>query len=339
MSNKEYFHDWNQGGILGDPFNIYAPVYGTATAPVFDRSKTLRERGARYYNGYNGFYAQDELGFFDNKLRLTLAGRQTTLKTGDTYNGDYKRSKFTPRVGLSFSVNKNTSLYFLNDQSFMENFGTDWQKKSFDPITGNNVEGGIKKDWLNGKWNSSVSVYQITRNNVLTADLSHPNPAGGYFNRQSGQQKTKGLEVDIHGKLVRGLDVIINYAFTDAKTTKDSKAENVGVQVPGSSRHVQNSWLNYRVDRGGLTGLGLSVGYQYQVKRSSWYVFDGSSKSLPDYFRMDGSISYQKEKMGFNLVVNNLLNRYLYSGGPYGDFYYWQAEPGTNARFSVSYKF
>jgi iron complex outermembrane receptor protein len=339
MSNKDYYHDWNQGGKLGEPFNIYAPVYGIATAPVFDRSRSLRERGERYYNAYSGFYAQDELGFFDNKLRLTLAGRHTTLKTGDTFNGDYTRSRFTPRAGLSFSMDKNTSVYLLNDQSFMENFGTDWQHKSFDPITGNNIEGGIKKDWLNGKWNSSLSVYQITRNNVLTADLSHPNPAGGYYNRQSGQQKTKGVEVDVHGQLVDGLDVIINYAFTDAKTTKDSKAENVGVQVPGSSRHVQNTWLNYRVDGGALAGLGISVGYQYQVKRSSWYVFDGTSKSLPDYFRMDGSLSYQKEKMGFNLVVNNLLNKYLYSGGPYNDFYYWQAEPGTNARFSVSYRF
>lgn len=339
MSNKEYYHDWNQGGKLGTPFNIYAPVYGNAVGPVFDRSKNIRERGERYYNAYTGFYAQDELGFFDNKLRVTLAGRYTTLKTGDSYNGDFKNSKFTPRVGLSFSIDKNTSVYLLNDQSFVENYGSDWQKKSFDPITGNNIEGGIKKDWLNGKWNSSVSVYQITRNNVLTADLAHPNPAGGYYNRQSGQQKTKGVEADIHGEIIRGLDVVINYAFTDAKTTKDSKTENVGVQVAGSSRHVQNAWLNYKIDRGVLTGFGISLGYQQQIKRSSWYVFDGTSKSLPDYFRMDGSLSYQKDKIGFNLVVNNLLNKYLYSGGPYGDFYYWQAEPGTNARFSVSYRF
>jgi iron complex outermembrane receptor protein len=93
------------------------------------------------------------------------------------------------------------------------------------------------------------------------------------------------------------------------------------------------------MDRGALTGFGISVGYQYQVKRSPWYVFDNSKNSLPDYFRLDGSLSYQKEKIGFNLVVNNILNKYLYSGAPYEDYYYWQAEPGTNMRFSVSYRF
>lgn len=340
MSNKDYFHDWNQGAALGGAdFNIYAPVYGNATAPVFDRSKNIRERGVRYHNSYNGFYAHDELGFLNNNLRLTIAGRYTTLKSGDVYNGEYKNSKVTPRVGVSYSIDKNTAVYFMNDQSFLENYGTDWQGRAFDPITGVNIEMGIKKDWLNGKWNTAVSAYQITRNNVLTADLDHPNPSGGYFNRQSGEQKTKGIEVDIKGQVFKGLDVIVNYAFTEAKVTKDSRKENIGVQVPGSSRHVQNTWLNYRVEKGSLSGLGISVGYQYQAKRSPWYVFDGSQNSLPDYFRLDGGLSWQKEKIGFNLIVNNILNKYLYSGAPYADYFYWQAEPGTNLRFSVGYRF
>lgn len=340
MSNKDYYHDWNQGGPLGSAdFNIYAPVYGNAAIPQLDRTKSIHERGVRYHNSYSAFYAQDELGFFNNQLRLTLAGRYTQLKAGDVYNGDVKKSKVTPRIGVSYSIDKNTAVYFINDEAFLENYGADWQGNSFDPITGNNIELGIKRDWLKGKWNSAVSIYQITRNNVLTADLDHPNQTGGYYNRQSGQQKTRGVEVDIRGQILRGLDVIINYAFTEAKVTKDSKQENVGVHVAGSSRHIQNAWLNYRVDKGVLTGFGISAGYQYQVKRSPWYVFDGSENSLPDYFRLDGSLSYQKEKIGFNLVVNNILNKYLYSGAPYDNYFYWQAEPGTNMRFSVAYRF
>lgn len=340
MSNKEYFHDWNQGGAIGTAdFNIYAPQYGTSIIPTFDRSKDIRQRGVRYYNGYNAFYAQDEIGFLDNKLRLTLAGRYTTLNTGNVYSGDFKSSKFTPRVGLSYSIDRNTAVYFVNDQSFLENFGADWQGKAFDPVTGTNLEFGVKRDWLKGKWNTSVSAYQITRNNVLTADLDHPNPSGGYYNRQSGQQQTKGVEVDIRGEVVSGLDILVNYAFTEAKVTKDSDPKNVGVQVPGSSKHIQNTWLSYKVQNGALAGFGVSLGYQWQLQRSSWYVFDGSDKSLPDYFRLDGGVSYQKDKIGFNLFINNILNKYLFSGSPYADYFYWQAEPGTNARFSINYRF
>lgn len=347
MSNKDYYHDFNQGATVGStPFNIYKPAYGVSPiVGTFDRSKSLRERGVRYYNAYTGFYAQDELGFFDNTFRLTLAGRYTTLKTGDVYSGSYQRSRFTPRVGLSYSIDKNTSAYFVSDQSFMENYGSDWQGKSFAPIVGANLELGFKRDWMNGKWNSSLSVYQITRNNVLTIDPLHPiydnngQATGQFYSRQTGQQKTKGVEVDIKGQLFPNLDVIINYAYTEAKVTKDTDPKVVGNQVAGSTRHIQNSWINYHVDHGVLNGFAVSVGYQYQVKRAPWYVFDNTVKSLPDYFRLDGSLSYQKNKISFNLVVNNILNTYLYSGGPYSDYYYWQAEPGTNLRFTVGYKF
>ncbi len=340
MSAKDYYHDWNQGAPLGGPvFNIYKPVYGQATAPVFDRSKSIRERGVRYYNEYSGIYLQDELAFLDDRLRVTIAGRYTSLSTGDVYSGDYKKSKVTPRIGLSYSINRNMAVYVLRDESFLENYGSDWQGKSFDPISGQNIEAGIKKDWFDGKWNASATAYQITRKNVLTADLDHPNPAGGFYNRQSGEQQTRGVEVDVKGQVIRGLDVLVNYAFTEAKTTKDSKQENIGVQVAGSSRHIHNTWLNYRIDRGPVAGLGVSLGYQYHVKRSPWFVFDGSQNSLPDYFRLDGGVSYQKDQFQVNVVVNNILNKYLYSGAPYATYYYWQAEPGTNARLTIGYKF
>ncbi len=339
MSNKEYYHDWNQYSMLGLPtFNVYKPQYGAGPILEVDRSKNIRERGVRYYNGYTGFYLQDELGFMDDKLRLTLAGRVTELRTGDVYSGDFKRSKFTPRIGLSYSIDANTAAYALLDQSFMENYGVNAENRVFDPVTGTNLEFGIKRDWLNGKWNSSATVYQIRRDNVLAADPNSPNPAGGFFSTET-KQETKGVEVDVKGQLVKGLDVVINYAFTEAKVTDHPTKEAIGTQVAGSSRHIQNSWLNYRLNRGKLAGFGISVGYQYQAKRSPWFVFDGTENSLPDYFRLDGSISYQRKNIGLNLVVNNILNKYLYSGAPYGDFFYWQAEPGTNVRFTVGYKF
>ena len=187
--------------------------------PTFDRSKDIRERGVQYHNGYSAFYVQDELGFFEDKLRVTLAGRYTTLKTSNIYSGIYKDSKFTPRFGLSYSINKNTAAYFVSDQSFNENYGTDWQGKSFDPQTGSNLEFGFKRDWINGKWNSVFAVYQITNKNILTADPEHSTGAIQY-SRQSGEQKVKGVEVDLRGEIFKNLDVVINYAFTEAKVQK-----------------------------------------------------------------------------------------------------------------------
>jgi iron complex outermembrane receptor protein len=345
MGNKDYYADWNQGAALGDSnFNIYQPVYGTIAAgdiPQWDRSKSIRERGVRYNNSYSSFYAQDEIELFNNRMRLTLAGRFTTNKNVDAYSGTTDDNKFTPRLGLSYSIDKSTSAYFVYDESFVANYGTNWQGKSFDPLTGVNLEAGLKKDWFNGKWNSTVSVYQITRNNVLTTDLEHPNPNTGQFTyqRQTGQQRTKGVEVDVKGEITRNLEAVVNYAFTEAKVTKDTDPKIVGNQVAGATKHIQNTWLSYKIRDGLLSGLRFSLGYQYQSGRSSWYIFDNSENSLPDYFRLDGGISYQTSKFDVNFNVNNITNKYLYSGAPYGSMIYWQTEPGINTRLSVFYKF
>ncbi|SDW90460.1 TonB-dependent receptor [Flavobacterium degerlachei] len=340
LSDKTFYHDWMQYFTMPD-LDIYNPVHGTlAASPTFDRSQSLEDRGVKYQNNYKALYVQDELGFLDYKLRLTLAGRYTVLKSGNYYSGDTKNSRFTPRVGLSYSIDKNTAAYFVNDQSFNENYGADWQGNSFKPETGGNIELGLKRDWLNGKWNSVFSLYQITKNNVLTADPEHSTSVMQY-SRESGQQRTKGFEVDIRGEIFKNLDLILNYAFTEGKTTKDTDESIIGKQVAGTTKHIQNAWLNYKIDRGTLNGVGFSLGYQYQVNRAPWFISTDNTTMLPDYFRLDGGISYQKNKVSVNLVVNNILNKYLYSGGyyTYSDMYYWQAEAGTNARVTVAYKF
>lgn len=345
MSHRDYYADWNQGAALGDStFNIYKPKYGTVAAadiPQWDRKQDVRERGVRYNNSYSALYIQDEIGLFENKLRLTLAGRYTANKYINPYSGSSTDSKFTPRLGLSYSITKNTSAYFIYDQTFIATPGVDWQGKNFEPVTGENLEAGLKKDWFNGKWNSVVSAYQITKNNVLTADLEHSHSATGQFiySRQTGQQQVKGVEVDIKGEIIKHLGVVINYAYTDAVITKDAKPEVVGNKVAGATSHIQNTWLNYKIGAGALEGLKFSIGYQYQAGRSSWFVFDNTENSLPDYFRLDGGIGYQKNKFSINLNVNNILNEYLYSGAPYSGTFYWQTEPGHNLRLTAGYKF
>lgn len=345
MSHKDYYADWNQGAALGDStFNIYAPVYGSVPAseiPVWDRSKDIRERGVRYNNGYSSVYIQDEVQLFDNKLRLTIAGRYTHNTDQNPYSGSTDNGKFTPRLGASYSLNKQASVYFIYDQAFLANYGADWQGKSFDPVTGNNLEFGVKKDWFQKKWNSSLSVYRITKNNVLTTDLEHPDPTTGQFiyNRQTGQQQIEGIELDIRGEVFKNLDLVLNYAYTNALVTKDANPEVIGNQVAGATRHIQNAWLGYNFTNPGLKGLKLSLGYQFQAGRSSWYVFDNTENALPDYFRVDAGISYNTQQFGINFNVYNLFNEYLFSGAPYYGIYYWQTEAKRNSRLTISYKF
>ena len=348
MGDKEYMADWNQGfdlDTLGS-FNIYNPVHGNPVNgyPQFDRSKSLRERaGAGIYSEkYTGFYVQDELGFFNNKARLTVAARYTTAKLV-SYGTPSSANRFTPRFGLSVDVDKQTSVYALFDQSFLPQAGVRRDSSAILPVTGNNIEVGIKKDWFGGKWNTSISAYRILQNNQSLSDPA--NTSREAYVVQLGQTQTQGIELDIRGQLLPGLNLIANYALNDSKITKadTSKAAQatIGNKVPGYAKHTANGWVTYRVQTGALAGFGISGGFTYLVDRTTWSWGPATQQSLPDYFKLEGGLSYEKDRITITANVFNLLDKYLYTGDyyGYGGYYDYQIEAGRNYRLGVTYRF
>lgn len=347
VNDKEYFADWNQFHALDtddSKFSLHNPVYGAPSNgyPVWDRSKSLKQRAGIYgyiAQTYTGIYVQDELGFFDNILRITLAGRYSNVKNNN-YNTLSTAEKITPRFGASVSIDKHTSVYALYDQTFLPQSGFKKDGSSVKPLTGNNLEVGIKKDWFNGKWSSTVSVYRILNNNQISSD---PSDATGRFVVQLGQTRAAGVEFDVRGEIINGLTLTANYALTDSKITKaDTSAASqatVGNKVPGYAKHTANTWLNYKINNGALKGLGFSAGFTFLGDRSTWNWSSTKQGALPDYTKFDGGIFWEKDKIRVALNVYNLANTYLYSGSTYGDYYYWQAEPGRNWRLGINYRF
>ena len=124
--------------------------------------------------------------------------------------------------------------------------------------------------------------------------------------------------------------------FTDSEVTEDTDERVVGNATPDAIRHLNNAWLSYRLQQGWLGGVGLSLGYQWKVGRTSWYALDNT---LPDYFRLDGGVSWENDRMSLALNVNNLLDAYLYSGFPSGGQYVWITEPPRHFRLRVAYNF
>jgi len=368
MGNLKTWGDFTAGNqdirlapLNGDQgiFNIYQPRYGipAANIPIFDRSRSIQVRsGANTYATnltYTGAYIQDELRFLEEKLRLTLAGRFTHAVTvGKTNAAQISDNVFSPRVGLSYSITNNFSAYALYDQSFLPQSGQDFYGKVFKPVRGNNIEFGLKKDWFDGKWNATAAIYKITKKNVLTPDLDHIDPAQNW-RVQLGEIESKGIEIDIAGEIAKGLNVVLNYAYTDARVTKDNTpdpAKNlVGSHVANSVKHITNGWLSYRFKKDGsiFNGFGLTGGYQLQLDR-----FTGSNArepNLPDYIRFDAGASYEKGKITISALVNNLLDRKLFTQGSYTklatetatavSYYTYIYEMPRNARVTIAYRF
>jgi len=342
-------------------FNIYNPVYGIpfANIPVFDRSRSIQNRsGANTYATnltYTGAYLQDELRFLEEKLRLTLAGRFThAVNVGKTNAAQMSDNAFTPRVGLSYSITSNFSAYTLYDQSFIPQAqGASMTGELFKPVTGNNIEFGLKKDWFDGKWNSTFSIYQIKKKNVLTADPAAPVGNPQNFQIQVGEVVSKGIEFDLVGEVAKDLNLTLNYAYTDPKVTKDLNTNPLrnlqGSYLANTAKHITNGWLSYRYVNANsiFNGIGFSGGYQMLLNR---YAGTGVSQTkFADYIRFDLGASYNRGKFSISALMNNLLDRRLMTQGSYTklatetatsvSYYTYIYEMPRNVRISTKYTF
>ncbi|MCI9845800.1 TonB-dependent receptor [Flavobacterium pectinovorum] len=349
LGRKDYMADWGQNHALDtleDPFNILNPDYGTPAngLPNFDESTPLSQRAAGLYGQqFAAGYIQDELGFFENKLRLTLAARYTWIKQTSSYSDPAADNHITPRIGLSWSVTPSLAVYGVYDQAFTPQSGRVRPTESIKPLTGTNREIGIKKDWFNGTWSTTVSAYSIIKQNELTTDPVQPPGSTVIYSTTLGEKTAEGFEVDLRGKIIDGLNLIANYAFTESKVTEANVSTfTEGDIVPGYSKHVANAWLNYVVPSGILKGFGASIGGTYLAGRQTDTWSEGLEK-LPDYFKLDGGLSYETNKFKVTANVFNILDEYLYSGSFYqwvsNGVYYWQTEPPRNFRVGVTYKF
>lgn len=351
MANKDYIADWGQShdldfdSVMFDPRNpnLGAPVTGY---PQFDRETPLSERAQKGFGtidqAYTSLYLQDELGFFNNKVRMTLAGRYTDLKQSQ-YGTVSKAQHFTPRAGLSISIDKETSIYGLYDQAFIPQSGVLTNGSKVQPITGSNSEIGVKKEWFGGKWITTLSAYRIIKNNELTGDPV--NPTSG-LSIEMGQKEAKGAEFDLRGTIFPGLNLVANYAYTDSRILKVSEGledlMKVGDVVPGFAKHTANAWLTYQIQNGVLRGAGISAGATFLGDRATyWDPSPDPSKQIEDYLKLDGGLFWQNEKLKVTANVFNIMNEYLYSGSYYAflNAYNWQTEAPRNYRVSIAYKF
>jgi iron complex outermembrane receptor protein len=203
------------------------------------------------------------------------------------------------------------SLYASYSTSFNPVLGASFDGAAFEPERGVQYEAGVKLELLGGKITSTLAVYELTRENVLT-----PDPANPGFNVQEGEQRSRGVEVDVAGEVLPGLRLIGTYAYTDAEITK-STAGNEGNRPANVPRHTGTLWGVYEFRDGFLKGLGLGAGVIAVGRRPA---DNDNTANLPDYVRTDAAI-YYKITRHVDLAVNfrNIFDVRYYETSTFGD--------------------
>lgn len=281
--------------------DLFDPEYTGGVGEAFDDSFG---EGRDTADGV-GLYLQDQIKMFDDRLILVLGGRvdfvgsSSDLFDDSTAEDSQDDTAFSPNVGILYKLTNNLSLYGSFSRSFEQVRGLNADAETFDPSRGTQYEVGFKADWLDKRLLTTLALYDLTLTNVLTEDPDNPG-----FDIQTGEQNSKGIELQTKGEILPGWNITASYAFTDTEITEDNLFA-VGNSFANVPENVANLWTTYTISRGNLAGLGFGLGLFYVGEREGDL---DNSFQLDDYLRTDAAIYYRKERLNLALNFKNILD-------------------------------
>lgn len=266
---------------------------------------------------------------FSEKVQLFLGGRFDIIDYEDeradvldfsTFQAvpsetDRNYKKFSPMAGLVVAPVQDVSLY--------ANFGRSFRSPSTlvvgdpKPEESTQYEAGAKLSKFNGRLTSTLSVYQIQRDNIGIPDANGAT-------QQNGDQRSRGFEFEIAVQPARSLYAFFNYAYTAAELTQFTERVNTvdengqplaltldrtGNSPAFAPKHIVNFWSTKEFPN----RIGVGAGFRYL---SSQFVDEDNAFEIDSYLTLDASLFYTLRNLRWSLNIKNITDtEYLRRGG------------------------
>ena len=298
------------------PLDVFNPFYGATPRTSLDTLLIDRKSTTNRL----GIYVQDEIAFSE-KLKL-LAGLRYETVDQEIENepalfypgGDTNQSNdaWTPRVGIVYQPIEAVSLYASYSQSFNPNIDRfTVNGDPLEPERGEGYEVGVKTELLEGNLFATLAYFDITKQNVATEDSNFP---GLGISVATGEQRSRGIELDVSGQILPGWNIIASYAHTDAEVTEDNIIPT-GNSLSGVPKNSASLWTTYEIQSGQLQGLGAGIGVNYIGEREG--DLDNSFR-LGSYFLTNAALFYRQDDWRFALNFKNIFDVDYVTGVPFG---------------------
>jgi iron complex outermembrane receptor protein len=327
LSRKTSFYDRFSADL--PPIDIFDPVYEVPRPTDLPNAFKLRDRIDAL-----GIYLQDRVTLTDN-LKLLVGGRFDFTEQKENYPVDgtinnQSDEAFSPRIGIVYQPIEPISLYASYSRSFVPVVGRSATNSPFIPSRGTQYEVGIKAD-LSDRVFATLAAYQITKTNVPTTNPNNPD-----FSIQVGEQRSRGIELDIAGEILPGWKIITSYTYTNAEVTEDN-ALPVGSRLANVPEHSASLWTTYEIQRGSLQGLGFGLGVFYVAERPGFADSDPPEFELPSYLRTDAAVYYRRNNWKLGLNIRNLFDINYYETHQGNDIVYPGAPFTVIGSFSMEF--
>jgi len=214
--------------------------------------------------------------------------------------------KLSPLAGVVYSPISGLSLY--------GSFGRAFAPPSIqvvgdrDPEESRQLEVGVKTTLLDRKLFATVSAYDLRRENIAIPDATG-------ITRQTGDQRSRGVEFELSAEVVKGWFTYAAYAFTDAELTQFRELVTLSQNPPSfaildrsgnrpafAPRHILNVWSQKQF----ANGLGVAAGARYVGRQ---FIAEDNGFAIDDYLTLDAMVSYKRGPVRGVLNFKNLTDR------------------------------
>lgn len=249
-----------------------------------------------------GIYAQDELSFGNWRgvagLRYDWAEQK-----GDRYGApsEFKDTKLTGRVGLSYVIPNGVTPYATYSTSFDPQAGTDIDGDVLKPTEGEQLEAGVKYRPAGFDGLFTAAIYDLRQTNVnrnVTETIDGVERPG---TRQVGEVKSRGLELEATAQLDDAWSLRGGYAYNETEQVAPSGDAVDGRELADAPNHLASLWLDHDF----LNGISAGAGIRYIGER---YRDNVNSGKLEDVTLLDLALRYERENIRTSLNITNLTD-------------------------------
>jgi iron complex outermembrane recepter protein len=339
------FYTWFNGFYDYDAqdINIFNPTAAYNTINLATALNPANGFALLSKQSWYGVYTQDTISAFGDRVHLLLGGRYDWANTGSGVafgdpnawadaKSSFKASNdggFSPRIGLSVQVLPWATIYANWSRSLgLSNVtaGVTASGQPLGPQWAEQEEVGVKTEFFDKRLAATVALFNITQNNVPVAVVGSP----GVFNL-AGQARSRGVELDVTGKVNEYWSVIATYSHDETEVVKGypATAANIaselpvaGSRLPTVPMDMASVWAKY-TGTSSLDGWNFAGGVTWVGSASG---DPGNSFEIPSYAVVRGMVSYKTQIHGQNVIaqlnIDNALNKtYFYGSTSYGNRY------------------
>lgn len=323
---------------VNSPINIRDPQYGRMAEPS---TVSAAQSNARNELTSTSLYFKDNWHLNEQWI-VVFGGRQqhydqySDQGLGRSYapGRDDNGEAFVPFAGLVYQPTDALSLYGNYSRSFVPNDTIADDQQTFDPEEGRSYEIGVKYN-PSDRLNVNMALFDIVKKNVVTTTTVN----GASVSELAGKVGSRGLELDVTGRLAPRWDLIGTYAYTHTEILDDPEDE--GKHLNNAPMHTASLYLTHHLALPEQTGqwhAGGGARYVGERPGDNANSFWMDSYTVADAFlRWDLPTKDYKTRLQLN--VDNLFNEEYYpSSTGSGELQVNVGEPRT-ARLTASVTF